>query len=114
MTLSVEAQEQVRRLLDSASDLLKKLASLKDDSRSGVSDAMQNLQRYADLLTSGLDTASLDTALRGANLMTTVNKGLSDAVATDRAPEIATLAFELSKHAIHVAKLLRTERGGPL
>ena len=29
MTLSVEAREQVRRLVDSASDLLKKLASSK-------------------------------------------------------------------------------------
>ena len=112
MTLSSEAEHDVRALLGLASNLMRNLASIRKSS--GASGVATIMQRYTDILESSLSTGSLDEALRGANLMTTVNKGVNDIVATAVVPTITASAYELSMAAIKVAERLRAERGGPL
>jgi len=70
-----------------------------------------NVRRYLALLIEGRAADDAGIALRGANLLTTVNKGVGDAEMTSEERAIAERAFTVIKDAIDAARSLRADVG---
>lgn len=77
------------------------------------SDATANIERYLALMTKGLHERDAQLALQGANLLTTVNKGINDAEITVNQALISDKAYEVMLNAITAAKYLRADAGMP-
>jgi hypothetical protein len=101
-----------------ASDALCELQALLDEGERLISslyniepfrpdDALPLIERHLGLVRRGIAESSIPLALRGANLLATLNKGLSDLAGADRSEAVSSLAYNLTKAAIAASQRLR-------
>ncbi len=101
-----------RMAMDLMAEIRSVAATQQDQkSRAPVEETMSVIQRYVDLLHAAMTSGSAADALKGANLMTSVNRGLGDISWVDSQRTVQLLGKALSDEAIMVAKGLRTELG---
>lgn len=67
-------------------------------------ESAEAVARYRKILRNGILSGNAQEALRGANLLTTVNKGVSDRERANDDPAITLHARALSSKALHAAK----------
>lgn len=72
---------------------------------------LENIGRYVALIEQGRSSDDPVPALKGANLLTTVNKGVGDAEQEPADRNLAELAFEVTRRAIDAARSLRDDAG---
>jgi hypothetical protein len=114
-TLSAPSHAALDRLTRSTGDLLETLdavaAGADPDTVDGCAAVADNVRRYLALLIEGRTADDAGIALHGANLLTTVNKGVGDAEITSEERVIAERAFTVTKDAIYAARHLRADAG---
>ena len=113
--VSVPSHAALDRLTRSTGDLLETLdaeaAGSDPDTVDGWAAVADNVRCYLALLIEGRAADDAGIALRGANLLTTVNKGVGDAEITSEERVIAERAFTVTKDAIDAARHLRADAG---
>ncbi len=115
MTLSAQTRSALERLVISGNGLLQALGTMAaaSDPATGArwSDVADNVRRYLATLTAGRSAGDVRTALRGANLLTTVNKGVGDTDTSSEGRMIAERASAVSRDGIEAARHLRADAG---
>lgn len=108
-------QTQIESLHALSSRLIEavQLASQNESSetRAFMLDDLKTLKHSHKILQGSLGKGSLEEALKGANLMTSVSRGLADLFWIPKYPHITNLGCELSDAAIVCAKEIRKELG---
>lgn len=98
-------------------NLIREVDLLADEVLSAVlnndPESADTIARYRQILRNGVSNGSAPEALRGANLLTTVNKRVSDRERKGDDATITSRAHALSSKAIHAAKILRQDLGIP-
>lgn len=112
-TLSPPSHASLERLAASVRDLLAAIDRhpLAPDLHRDVG---ENVRRYLAILIGGWSTADVPATLRGANLLTTVDKGVADAATAGATPAIGEKAFAVTRAAIAAARQLRADAGTAL
>lgn len=117
MTISQETHAAIEKLAAATGDLLRDLEAARDaaviDGGDAWSDAADNVRRYLAMLRDGQAADDASAALRGANLLTTVNKGVGDAEIATEERVLGEKAFAVMKDAITAAAHLRQDAGLP-
>jgi hypothetical protein len=102
-------------ITDSSMNLIHEVDLLAGEVMSAVSnndsESAETIDRYRKIMRNGALGGNAQEALRGANLLTTVNKGVSDRERGEDDPAITSQARALSAKAIHAAKSLRHDLG---
>lgn len=115
MTLSVETRALVERLVTSSRTLLQTVEAVAESPDPATSakwsDVADIIRRYLAMLIEGQSTDDAKAALRGANLLTTVNKGVGDAEILGEEKPVSEYAFDVTKDAIAAARHLRADAG---
>lgn len=113
MTISPQSSAALDRLIALTQDLLAEMASADDlypsAPGSGWSGAMETVQRHLALAVEGRAADDAALALRGANLLTTANKGVGDLETSPADRPISEKAFAVTRAAIDAAKHLRSD-----
>ena len=76
-------------------------------------ESANTIARYREIMRNGALDGNAQEALRGANLLTTVNKGVADREQEEDDPAITSQARALSVKAIQTARSLRHDIGIP-
>lgn len=115
--LSAPARIALDRLVRSASELLAMLDAVAADpdpaTAAGWSAVAANVRRYRALLAKGCAADDAGMALRGANLLTTLARGVGDAEPPGTDGRIAALALAVTRDALDAARPLRADIGLP-
>lgn len=105
----------LQRLVAAAEDLLVDLRVAIDlyGERTPATgpNAADNVERYLTLIAEGVSSNDAAVALRGANLLTTVNKGVGDLETSPADRPLGEKAFDVTRAAIVAAKSLRADVG---
>ncbi len=115
MTLAMETRSSVEKLMTSGGKLLQSVETMAENSdcltSAKWSDVADSVRRYLAMLVDGQSADDAKIPLRGANLLTTVNKGIGDAEMTSEERVVAERAFTVTKDAIDAARHLRADAG---
>lgn len=114
MNVSDRTQASLDLLKASTDRLLALLhqESLRHDDadQNGIGDAIGTITRYQRLLREGLAGNDVDLIRRSVNLLTTVNKGVADSVATAENELISEQAFQVFRAATATAANIRADQ----
>lgn len=114
MTISSKSLTALKSLVASTHELLADLREYCESQpateRTG-SDAAANVERYLALVMRGWQENDVQLALKGSNLLTTVNKGINDADTTVNQELISDKAYRVMLNAIAAANHLRADAG---
>jgi hypothetical protein len=102
-------------ITESSMNLIHEVDLLAGEVLSAVSNndpkSADTIARYQEIMRNGALGGNAQEALRGANLLTTVNKGVSDRERGEDDPAITSQARALSAKAIQAARSLRRDLG---
>ena len=115
MTVSETSRAALELLAASAGALLRDLEALEpgSDPDYGPLGAVTNLRRYLAILRKGRSDDDVSTALKGANLLTTVNKGVADSDLGEAGKALGAKAFAVARNASDAGRSLRADAGMP-
>jgi hypothetical protein len=108
MTISPTSRAALERLYASASAFLRDLEAMEPES-DGSRGAAGNVRRYLAILRKGWSDDDTLAALKGANLLTTINKGMADSGLDEAERTICENAFAVCKDASDAARSLRAD-----